>query len=52
MAYAIGRMQHRDVEIGINDNGFYLASEKPIQALRAFKLLKKWGIKTSNGNSY
>jgi len=40
VAYAIGKMQHRDVEIGINDNGFYLASEKPIQALRAFKLLK------------
>jgi len=40
VAYAIGKMQHRDVEMGINDNGFYLASEKPIQALRAFKLLK------------
>ena len=40
VAYAIGKLQHRDVEIGISDNGFYLASEKPIQALRAFNLLK------------
>ncbi len=40
VAFAIGKLQHRDVEIGVNDNGFYLASEKPIQALRAFKLLK------------
>ena len=24
VAFAIARTQHRDVEIGINDNGFYL----------------------------
>jgi ATP-dependent Lhr-like helicase len=40
VAYAISRTQHVDVEIGINDNGFYIASEKKIQALRAFSLLK------------
>jgi ATP-dependent Lhr-like helicase len=39
-AFAISRTQHVDVEIGISDNGFYLASEKKIQALRAFSLLK------------
>ncbi len=40
LAFAIGRSQHRDVEIGITDNGFYLAAEKPFQALRAFTLLR------------
>ncbi len=40
LAYVIGRSQHRDVEVGINDNGFYLSSEKSFQALRAFELLK------------
>lgn len=40
LAYAIFRQQHRDVEIGISDNGFYLASNEKIQVLRAFKLLK------------
>jgi len=40
VAFAVGKLQHRDVEIGVSDNGFYLASEKPIQALRAFNLLK------------
>ncbi len=39
LAYAIGKIQHRDVEIGINDNGFYLASTKNIQASRALELL-------------
>lgn len=40
IAYAISKIQHRDVEIGINDNGFFLTSEKQIQALRALSLLK------------
>ncbi len=40
VGFAIGRIQHRDVEIGINDNGFYVASIKDIQVLRAFKLIK------------
>lgn len=39
LAYAIGRSQHRDVEIGVTDNGFYLAAEKPFQAQRAFAML-------------
>ncbi len=41
LAYVIGRSQHRDVEIGITDNGFYLAAEKQFNALRAFKLLRE-----------
>jgi len=40
VAYAIARLQHRDVEIGINDNGFYIASLRDIQVLRALNLLK------------
>ena len=42
MAYVISKLQHRDVEISINDNGFYLQGKegKKIQVLRAFKLLK------------
>lgn len=40
LAFAISRSQHRDVEMGINDNGFYLKTDKRIQVLAAFKLLK------------
>ncbi len=39
LAYSIGLTQHRDVEIGITDNGFYLSAEKPFRALRAFESL-------------
>ncbi|MBI2545998.1 ATP-dependent helicase [Candidatus Woesearchaeota archaeon] len=40
VAFAISRIQHRDVEIGISDNGFYVASSREVQALRAFNMLK------------
>lgn len=40
VAFAISRTQHRDVEIGINDNGFYIASEKRVNVMHAFKLIK------------
>ena len=40
VAFAISRTQHRDVEIGINDNGFYIASEKSVNVMHAFKLIK------------
>ncbi len=41
LAYAIARQQHKDVEIGINDNGFYLSfGKKGIDIMKAFKLLK------------
>ncbi|MDP3640517.1 MAG: ATP-dependent helicase, partial [Nanoarchaeota archaeon] len=39
LAFAIGRSQHRDVEVGITDNGFYLSAEKPFNAVRALQLL-------------
>ncbi len=41
VANMISKIQKRDVEIGISDNGFYVASIKPIQALKAFKMLKR-----------
>ncbi|MDP3766238.1 MAG: helicase-related protein, partial [Nanoarchaeota archaeon] len=40
LAFAISRTQHRDVGIGINDNGFYIASDKAINAIRALNLIK------------
>jgi len=40
VAFAISRTQHRDVEIGINDNGFYIASEKSVNVMHALKLIK------------
>ncbi len=40
VAYAISRNEHKDVEMGINDNGFYITGDKKINAVRALKLLK------------
>lgn len=40
VAFVLGRIHHRDVEMGITDNGFYVASTLPLQARRALRLLK------------
>ncbi|MBS3137483.1 ATP-dependent helicase [Candidatus Woesearchaeota archaeon] len=40
IAFAISRSQKRDVEIGIDDNGFYISCEKNVNVLSALKLLK------------
>ncbi len=40
VAFAISKTQHRDVEIGISDNGFYVSSEKFINPAHALKLIK------------
>jgi ATP-dependent Lhr-like helicase len=40
VAFAIGRTEHRDVEVGINDNGFYVGADRKVNVLAAFKLLK------------
>ncbi len=40
VAFAIGRTQHKDVEIGITDNGFYISYEKGVNVLAAFSLIK------------
>ena len=39
VAYAISRIQHKDVEIGVNDNGFYIASNTKLQSKRALMML-------------
>ena len=40
VAFAIARTQHRDVEIGINDNSFYVGSDKTVNVVQAFNLVK------------
>jgi ATP-dependent helicase Lhr and Lhr-like helicase len=40
LAFAIGRTQHRDVDVSINDNGFVISCPKKIQVASAFDLLK------------
>lgn len=45
VAFAIAKVEHRDVEIGITDNGFYIASDKYVNALKALKSLKSKELK-------
>jgi len=45
LGYVISRMQHKDVEININDNGFYILTEQNIQASKAFKLIKSTDLR-------
>jgi ATP-dependent Lhr-like helicase len=40
VAFAIGRLQHRDVEISITDNGFYLCTSKNVSVIKALKALE------------
>ncbi len=40
VAFAIARMEHRDVEMGMNDNGFYIGFTKKVDAVKALKMLK------------
>jgi ATP-dependent Lhr-like helicase len=40
VAFAMSRTQHKDVEVGISDNGFYLACDKKLKPVNALKLLK------------
>ncbi|MFH1510254.1 MAG: ATP-dependent helicase [Candidatus Woesearchaeota archaeon] len=40
VAFAVARISHRDVQIGINDNGFYITSDKKVQVLKALELLR------------
>lgn len=39
IAYCVGKYGGRDIELGINDNGFYLASQQPMQIEKALKTL-------------
>jgi len=40
VAYAVSRLDNRDVEMGVADNGFYLTSTKAVNVVKAFKILK------------
>ena len=40
IAYAIGKSKHKDVEIGINDNGFYLGVSKEVSLGKSLQLIK------------
>jgi len=43
LAFLTAKLSRRDVEIGINDNGFYIASYDKVQVEQAFNaLLKNW----------
>ncbi len=44
MAYVVGRFGGRDIEIGINDNGFYLASSDKMNIDKALKVLDSKNI--------
>jgi ATP-dependent Lhr-like helicase len=45
VAFAISRSQHKDVEIGISDNGFYVVFERNVDVRKAFSLLKTSELK-------
>jgi len=40
LAFAIAKTQHKDVELGMSDNGFYIAGDKTVGVTSALKLLK------------
>jgi ATP-dependent Lhr-like helicase len=41
VAFAITRTQHKNAEIGVNDNGFFIRSSGSVNVMQAFKLLKE-----------
>ncbi len=44
VAYAISRTEHKDIEIGINDNGFYISYKGKLNVMKAFDLIKSEDI--------
>jgi ATP-dependent Lhr-like helicase len=40
VAFAISKSMHQDVELGINDNGFWLGGDRKISAVSALRMLK------------
>ncbi|MSR85915.1 ATP-dependent helicase, partial [Candidatus Woesearchaeota archaeon] len=40
VAFAISKAQHKDVELGISDNGFYISYDRDVHVAKAFSLLK------------
>lgn len=44
IAFSISLMQNRDVEVGINDNGFYISYSKPVNVIAVLEQLNKTNI--------
>ena len=40
VAFVTGRLKHKDIEVGMNDNGFYIAGGKRLNARKALDMLK------------
>ena len=40
VAFAVSKTDHKDVEIGISDNGFYVRAEKSFNLMKAFNRIK------------
>ncbi len=40
VAFVIAKTEHRDVELGINDRGFYVGADRRVRVGEAFRLLK------------
>jgi len=51
LAYAISRLEHKDIEFGITDNGFYIGYSKKLRVMDAFKLLKSEELKVVMGKA-
>ena len=45
VAYAISKTQHKDVEIGIDDNGFYLGTEAKTDPVKALRMLSSENLR-------
>jgi len=39
-AFAVSKINKKDVELGVSDNGFYIATNKHVQATRVFSMIK------------
>nr|MBI4156274.1 ATP-dependent helicase [Candidatus Woesearchaeota archaeon] len=45
LAFAISRLEHKDVEIGVDDNGFYISYDKKLNVMKAFNMIKSNELK-------
>ena len=45
LAFAISRLEHKDVEIGVDDNGFYISYDKKLNVMKAFNMIKSDELK-------
>ena len=41
IAFAMSRLEHKDVEIGINDNGFFIRTRAKVNVMKALGMLKE-----------